>query len=160
MTLINGAKNIKNARRFYITITMLGIGAWIMSKVLIGIVLVLLAVSYYLYSQNQILQANNSSLESAVATQEEAIKSIQEEFELQTKQLQDLTVKSQAAQRELSRYTQFIQNYELASKILADPIEMERKINNGTKHIMEDIEKLSGTVDSLDNGLQLQSTSD
>jgi|TARA_A100001518_G_C1203209_1_gene46425 type II secretory pathway pseudopilin PulG len=139
---------------------MLGIGAWIMSKVLIGIVLVLLAVSYYLYSQNQILQANNSSLESAVATQEEAIKSIQEEFELQTKQLQDLTVKSQAAQRELSRYTQFIQNYELASKILADPIEMERKINNGTKHIMEDIEKLSGTVDSLDNGLQLQSTSD
>ena len=55
--------------------------------------------------------------------------------------------------------TQFIQNYELASKILADPVEMERKINNGTKHIMEDIEKLSTTVDNLDAGLQLQSTS-
>ena len=131
-----------------------------MSKVLLGAVAVLLAVSYYLFSQNQILQANNASLESAVATQEEAIKSIQQDFELQTQQLQDLTVKSQAAQRELSRYTQFIQNYELASKILADPLEMERKINNGTKHIMEDIEKLSGTVDSLDDGLQLQSTSD
>ena len=131
-----------------------------MSKVLLGVVAVLLAVSYYLFSQNQILQANNASLESAVATQEEAIKSIQKDFELQTQQLQDLTVKSQAAQRELSRYTQFIQNYELASKILADPLEMERKINNGTKHIMEDIEKLSGTVDSLDDGLQLQSTSD
>ena len=131
-----------------------------MSKVLLGVVAVLLAISYYLFSQNQILQANNASLESAVATQEEAIKSIQKDFELQTQQLQDLTVKSQAAQRELSRYTQFIQNYELASKILADPLEMERKINNGTKHIMEDIEKLSGTVDSLDDGLQLQSTSD
>ena len=131
-----------------------------MSKVLLGVVAVLLAITYYLFSQNQILQANNSSLESAVATQEEAIKSIQADFELQTQQLQDLTVKSQAAQRELSRYTQFIQNYELASKILADPLEMERKINNGTKHIMEDIEKLSGTVDSLDDGLQLQSTSD
>ena len=131
-----------------------------MSKVLLGVVAVLLAVSYYLFSQNQILQANNASLESAVATQEEAIKSIQKDFELQTQQLQDLTVKSQAAQRELSRYTQFIQNYELASIILADPLEMERKINNGTKHIMEDIEKLSGTVDSLDDGLQLQSTSD
>ena len=131
-----------------------------MSKVLLGVVAVLLAVSYYLFSQNQILQANNASLESAVATQEEAIKSIQQDFEVQTQQLQDLTVKSQAAQRELSRYTQFIQNYELASKILADPLEMERKINNGTKHIMEDIEKLSGTVDSLDDGLQLQSTSD
>ena len=130
-----------------------------MSKVLLGVVAVLLAISYYLFSQNQILQANNASLESAVATQEEAIKSIQQDFELQTQQLQDLTVKSQAAQRELSRYTQFIQNYELASKILADPLEMERKINNGTKHIMEDIEKLSGTVDSLDDGLQLQSPS-
>jgi|TARA_R100000005_G_C4924319_1_gene156170 type II secretory pathway pseudopilin PulG len=130
-----------------------------MSKVLLGIVAVLLAISYYLYSQNQILQANNVALESAVATQEEAIKSIQADFELQTQQLQDLSVKSQIAQRELNRYTQFIQNYELASKILADPVEMQRKINNGTKHIMEDIEKISTTVDGLDNGLQLQSTS-
>ena len=130
-----------------------------MSKVLVGIVLVLLAISYYLYNQNQILQSNNIALEGAIATQEEAIKSIQADFELQTQQLQDLNVKSQKAQRELNRYTQFIQNYELASKILADPVEMERKINNGTKHIMEDIEKLSTTVDNLDDGLQLQSTS-
>ena len=130
-----------------------------MSKVLIGIVLVLLVISYYLYNQNQILQSNNIALEGAIATQEEAIKSIQADFELQTQQLQDLNVKSQKAQRELNRYTQFIQNYELASKILADPVEMERKINNGTKHIMEDIEKLSTTVDNLDDGLQLQSTS-
>ena len=129
-----------------------------MQQILLGIVLILGLASYYFYSQNQILQANNAALEGAVATQEEAIKSLQQDFELQTQQLQDLSIKSQAAQRELNRYTQFIQNYELASKILADPVEMERKINNGTKHIMEDIEKLSTTVDSLDNGLQLQPT--
>ena len=140
-------------------ITTLGVGVWIMSKVLLGVVAVLLAVSYYLYSQNQILQTNNAVLEGAVATQEEAIKSIQADFELQTQQLQDLNVKSQKAQRELSRYTQFIQNYELASKILADPVEMERKINNGTKHIMENIEQISSTIDGLDSGLQLQPTS-
>ena len=131
-----------------------------MSKVLLGVVAVLLAVSYYLFNQNQILQTNNAVLEGAVATQEEAIKSIQEDFELQTQQLQDLTIKSQVAQRELNRYTQFIQNYELSSKILADPVEMERKINNGTKHIMENIEQISGAIDSLDDGLQLQFTSD
>ena len=130
-----------------------------MSKVLLGVVAVLLAVSYYLYSQNQILQTNNAVLEGAVATQEEAIKSIQADFELQTQQLQDLSLKSQKAQRELSRYTQFIQNYELASKILADPVEMERKINNGTKHIMENIEQISSTIDGLDSGLQLQPNS-
>ena len=131
-----------------------------MSKVLLGVVAVLLAVSYYLFNQNQILQTNNAVLEGAVATQEEAIKSIQEDFELQTQQLQDLTIKSQVAQRELNRYTQFIQNYELSSKILADPVEMERKINNGTKHFMENIEQISGAIDSLDDGLQLQPTSD
>ena len=130
-----------------------------MQQVLIGIIIVLAAASYYFFSQNQILQANNAVLEGAVATQEEAIKSIQADFELQTQQLQDLTVKSQAAQRELNRYTQFIQNYELTAKILTDPKEMERKINNGTKHIMEDIEKISGTVDDLDDGLQLQPNS-
>ena len=130
-----------------------------MSKVLIGVILVLSLVTYYFYSQNQILVANNSQLENAVATQEEAIKSIQADFELQTQQLQELSVKSQKAQRELNRYTQFIQNYELASKILADPVEMERKINNGTKHIMENIEQISSTIDGLDNGLQLQPTS-
>ncbi len=128
-----------------------------MSKVLLGVVGVLLLGLYYFYSQNQILVANNSELKNAVSTQEETIKSLQKDFELQTKQLQDLTVKSQVAQRELNRYTQFIQNYELASKILTDPKEMERKINNGTKHIMEDIEQISITVDDLDNGLQLQS---
>ena len=130
-----------------------------MQQVLIRIIIVLAVASYYFFSQNQILQANNAVLEGAVATQEEAIKSIQADFELQTQQLQDLTVKSQAAQKELNRYTQFIQNYELTAKILTDPTEMERKINNGTKHIMEDIEKISGTVDDLDDGLQLQPNS-
>jgi len=129
-------------------------------QIFIGIILMLGFATYYFYSQNQILSANNAALEGAVATQEEAIATIQADFELQTQQLQDLTVKSQAAQKELNRYTQFIQNYELASEILADPVKMERKINNGTKHIMENIEQISSDVDGLDNGLQLQSSSD
>ena len=131
-----------------------------MQQIFIGIILMLGLATYYFYSQNQILQANNSALEGAVATQEEAIKTMQADFELQTQQLQNLTLKSQAAQRELNRYTQFIQNYELTAKILADPTEMQRKINNGTKHIMENIEQISSVVDDLDDGLQLQSTTD
>lgn len=130
-----------------------------MQQLLIGIILALGLASYYFYSQNQILQANNSALEGAVATQEEAIKTIQADFEMQAQQMQDLTIKSQEAQRELNRYTQFIQNYELTAKILNDPIEMQRKINNGTKHIMENIEQISSDVDDLDSGLQLQPNS-
>ena len=129
-----------------------------MSKIFLGVIGVLIIATYYFYSQNQILVANNSALENAITMQEDTIKSLEKEFELQTKQLKDLTIKSQAAQRELNRYTQFIQNYELTAKILSDPVEMERKINNGTKHIMEDIEQISITIDDLDDGLQLQSS--
>lgn len=130
-----------------------------MNQLFIGIILVLSLGSYYLYQQNQTLTANNLQLEGAIATQEEAIAALEADFTLQTEQLQTMTKKSQAAQRELNRYTQFIQNYELTAKILSDPVEMQRKINNGTKHIMEDIEKLSDTVDNLDDGLQLQPNS-
>lgn len=130
-----------------------------MNQLYIGIILVLGLGSYYLYQQNQVLTANNIQLEGAIATQEEAMSAMKEDFSLQTEQLQLMTAKSQAAQRELNRYTQFIQNYKLTAKILENPVEMERKINNGTKHIMEDIEKLSDTVDNLDDGLQLQPNS-
>ena len=130
-----------------------------MNQLYIGIILVLGIGSFYLYQQNQVLTANNMQLAGAVATQEEAIAAMKEDFTLQAEQLQVMTQKSQAAQRELNRYTQFIQNYQLTAKILENPVDMERKINNGTKHIMEDIEKLSDTVDNLDDGLQLQPNS-
>ena len=130
-----------------------------MNQLYIGIIIILGLGSYYLYQQNQVLTANNMQLEGAIATQEEAIASMKEDFTLQAEQLQVMTQKSQAAQRELNRYTQFIQNYQLTAKILENPEEMQRKINNGTKHIMEDIEKLSDTIDNLDDGLQLQSNS-
>ena len=128
-----------------------------MNQFLIGIIIVLGLGGYWLYNENVTLKANNLALEGAIATQQEALESIQDDFKLQTEQMQIMTQKSQAAQRELNRYSEFIRNYELSAKIMGDPVEMQRKINNGTKHIMEDIEELSNVVDDLDDGLQLQS---
>ena len=129
-----------------------------MNQVFIGIIIVLGLGSYWLYNENVTLKANNAALEGAVETQKVAMETIRNDFELQTTQLKELTIKSQKAERELNRYTQFIKDYKLTAKILEDPVEMQRKINNGTKHIFEDIEKLSSTVDNLDDGLQLQPT--
>lgn len=129
-----------------------------MNQILIALVLILGGASYWLYSENEVLKANNLKLEGAIATQEEAIATMEKDFTLQTNQLQEMTLKSQSIQRELLRYSNFIKDYKLTAKILEDPVEMERKINNGTKHAFEDIEKLSATVDDLDDGLQLQST--
>ena len=130
-----------------------------MNQFLIGIIIVLGLGGYWLYNENVTLKANNLALEGAVATQQEALETMTNDFALQTQQLNKMTVKSQQAQRELNRYSEFIRNYELSAKIMGDPVEMQRKINNGTKHIMEDIEKLSVVVDDLDDGLQLQPNS-
>ena len=130
-----------------------------MNQFLIGIIIVLGLGGYWLYNENVTLKANNLALEGAVATQQEALETMTNDFALQTQQLNEMTVKSQQAQRELNRYSEFIRNYELSAKIMGDPVEMQRKINNGTKHIMEDIENLSGVVDDLDDGLQLQPNS-
>ena len=131
-----------------------------MQQFLLALLLVLGGLSYYLWNENGVLKENNAKLEIAIQTQEEAIATLQNDFALQSTQLNEMTVKSQQAQRELNRYSEFIRNYELSAKIMGDPVEMQRKINNGTKHIMEDIEKLSTIVDDLDDGLQLQSTPD
>ena len=131
-----------------------------MQQFLLALLLVLGGLSYYLWNENGVLKENNAKLEVAIQTQEEAINNLQNDFALQTTQLNEMTVKSQAAQRELNSYHEFIRNYELSDKIMNDPVEMQRKINNGTKHIMEDIEGLSVVVDDLDDGLQLQSNSD
>ena len=130
-----------------------------MNQFLIGIIIVLGLGGYWLYQENVTLKANNIALEGAVATQQEALDVMTNHFKLQTEQLQEMTLKSQAAQRELNRYSEFIRNYELSAKIMGDPVEMQRKINNGTKHIMEDIEALSVIVDDIDDGLQLQPNS-
>ena len=131
-----------------------------MQQFLLALLLVLGGLSYYLWNENGILKENNARLEIAIETQEEAIATLQSDFALQSTQLNEMTVKSQQAQRELNRYSEFIRNYELSAKIMGDPVEMQSKINNGTKHIMEDIEKLSSIVDDLDDGLQLQSAPD
>ena len=127
-----------------------------MNQMLLAFCLVLGGTSYWLYTENETLKANNAKLEGAIATQEEAIATMQADFTLQTEALQAQTLRSQEIQRELNRYSDFIKNYKLTAKILEDPVEMERKINNGTKHAFENIEKLSATVDDLDDGLQLQ----
>jgi hypothetical protein len=129
-----------------------------MNQFLFGIILLLGGFSYYIWNENITLQENNLKLENAVATQKEAIESLQADFKLQSESLIEITLKQQAAERELNRYSEFIRNYQLTAKILENPVEMQRKINNGTKHIMEDIEKISGTIDDLDDGLQLQSS--
>jgi Tfp pilus assembly protein PilE len=128
-----------------------------MNQLLIGIIIVLSLGSYYLYNQNQVLQANNAQLETAVATQEEAIATMQNDFALQTAQLGELQKKSQEAQKEMNRYLDIFKRHNLTKLAAAKPGLLEPRINNGTKNVFDSIEEISRTIDSLDNGVELQS---
>lgn len=128
-----------------------------MNQFFMALCLVLGLSSYYLYNQNQILQANNAQLETAVATQEEAIATMQNDFALQTAQLGELQRKSQEAQKEMNRYLDIFKRHNLTKLAAAKPGLLEPRINNGTKNVFESIEEISRTIDSLDNDVELQS---
>jgi hypothetical protein len=128
-----------------------------MNQLYIGIIIVLGLGSYYLYQQNQVLTANNMALESAVATQEEAIKTMQNDFTLQTQQLGELQKKSQEAQIEMNRYLDIFKRHNLTKLAAAKPGLLEPRINKGTKNVFDSIEEISRTIDSLDDGIELQS---
>ena len=129
-----------------------------MSKVLIGIILVMSLITFYLYNQNKVLSANNLALEGAVATQEEAIKSLQNDFTLQTNSLLELQGKNQAIQQEMSRYLDIFKRHNLTKLAAAKPGLIEPRVNKGTKDVFDSIEEDSRNIDSLDDGLQLQSS--
>jgi len=128
-----------------------------MNQFFMAIILVLGLGSYYLYQQNQVLTANNMALESAVATQEEAIKTMQNDFALQTQQLGELQKKSQEAQMEMNRYLDIFKRHNLTKLAAAKPGLLEPRINKGTKNVFDSIEEISRTIDSLDDGIELQS---
>lgn len=131
-----------------------------MNQLLIGIILVLGLGGYWLYNENVTLKANNLALEGAVATQEAAMKNMQNDFALQTTQLNDLQKKSQEAQKEMNRYLDIFKRHNLTKLAAAKPGLLEPKINNGTKNVFDSIEEISRTIDSLDNGVELQSNPD
>tara|TARA_R100000951_G_scaffold18870_2_gene15517 strand:+ start:1182 stop:1577 length:396 start_codon:yes stop_codon:yes gene_type:complete len=129
-----------------------------MSKVLIGIIIVMTTITYYLYTQNKVLSANNIALESAVATQEEAIASLQKDFALQTSSLLDLQSRNQQIQQEMTRYLDIFKRHNLTKLAAAKPGLIEPRVNKGTKDVFDSIEEDSRNIDSLDDGLQLQSS--
>ena len=127
-----------------------------MSKILIGIIAVMSLITIFLYNQNKTLTANNLALEGAVATQEEAIQSLQNDFQLQTTSLLELQNRNQEIQKEMSRYLDIFKRHNLSKLAAAKPGLIEPRINKGTKDVFDSIEEDSRNIDSLDDGLQLQ----
>lgn len=128
-----------------------------MQQFLLALVVVFGLSSYYLYTQNKILSTNNALLEGAVETQKETIATIQKDFALQASSLLELQGRNQEIQQEMTRYLDIFKRHNLTKLAAAKPGLIEPRVNKGTKDVFDSIEEDSRNIDSLDDGLQLQS---
>jgi hypothetical protein len=130
-----------------------------MSKILIGVILVMGITGYFLWSENSRLSALNQAFELRDQEQKLAIESLQNDFKLQTEGLLDIQSKNQAIEVEMTRYLDIFKRHNLTKLAAAKPGLLEPKVNKGTKNVFNSIEEASRNIDSLDDGLQLQSVS-
>ncbi len=128
-----------------------------MSKIFLGVIVVLLSITGFLYYQNQRLSSLNQAFELRDQEQKAAIDSLRNDFNLQTEGLLQLQSKNQQIEAEMSRYLDIFKRHNLSKLAAAKPGLIETRVNNGTKEVFESIQEDSRNIDSLDNGLQLQS---
>ena len=128
-----------------------------MSKIFLGIIVILIAITGVLYFQNQRLSSLNQAFELRDQEQRAAIETLQSDFQMQTQGLLNLQSKNQEIEAEINRYLDIFKRHNLSKLAAAKPNLIETRVNNGTKEVFESIEQDSRNIDSLDDGLQLQS---
>lgn len=129
-----------------------------MYQFLLAIILSLGLSTWWLWNENATLTQNNAKLESAVAMQEEAITSLQNDFTLQTGKLNELQLKSQEAQKEMNRYLDIFKRHSLTKLAAAKPGLIEPRVNKATKEVFDGIEQDSRDIDAADDGIIVQPT--
>ena len=122
-----------------------------MSKVLIGIILVMGIGSYFLYNQYETVKAENVALTFAVEEQKKTIEVIKENFERQGKALNNLTARNAEIEGEMTRYLDIFKRHNLNKLAIAKPGLIEKRVNDGTKKVFETIEEDSKSLDNLDD---------
>ena len=130
-----------------------------MSKIFIGIIFTLGLFTLFLWNENSKLAELNQAFELRDKEQKLALETVQNDFALQTSSLKDLQSKNNAIELEMSRYLDIFKRHNLTKLANAKPSLIETRVNNGTKKVFDGIEADSRRIDSLDDGLQLQSDS-
>ena len=122
-----------------------------MQQMLIGVILVLGMGSYYLYTQNQTLSANNLALEYAVEEQKATMNAIRENFEKQTAALQNMTRKNAEIEEDKERHLSILSKHNFERLATVKPGLMENRFNNGTVEVIEGIENDTKDISNLES---------
>ena len=122
-----------------------------MSKILIGVIVVMGLGGYFLYNKNIELQRLNTAYEVRDAEQREAIAAIQEQMETSQKALRGLQVQNQQYEAEMSEYLDIFRRHNLAKLASAKPGMIEKRANDRTKEVFDAIEADSKRISSLND---------
>ena len=119
-----------------------------MSKILIGVIVVMGIGSYFLWSQVQHLTELNKAFEVRNAEQ---IAAQQEQFVKQTTALNNLTKKNQEVEADMNRYLDIFRRHNLTKLAAAKPGLIEPRMNKATKEVFDGIENDSNLISNLNN---------
>jgi len=118
-----------------------------LSLILGGLLIATAAGSFYYidYLQDQIatLKANQIILETKVAEQNEAIENYLDNQQKVQTQLVSLEKEKQAAMRDVNKLRKTFSNLDLDESALANPEDLQNRINRGSKRVLETLEKLT-----------------
>ena len=129
-----------------------------MNQLFIGIILVMGFLGYGLYIENENLKKVNAAYELRDAEQDAAINQLQGDLELQGAGLQEMTKRNAEIQGEMNRYLDVFKRHNLSRLAAAKPGLIEPRANKATMEVFNGIEEDSRNIDSLDDGVQLQSS--
>ena len=122
-----------------------------MSKILIGIIVVMGIGSYFLWSQVQHLTELNKAFEVRNAEQIATIAAQQEQFVKQTTALNNLSKKNQEIEADMNRYLDIFRRHNLTKLAAAKPGLIEPRMNKATKEVFDGIENDSNLISNLNN---------
>ena len=122
-----------------------------MSKVLIGIIVVMGLGGWFLWNENQELNKLNLAYEVKFEEQERTLQAVQQNLESTAKNLQNLQVKNQAYEAEMSEYLDIFRRHNIAKLASAKPGMIEKSANETTKEVFDEIENISNNISSLND---------
>ena len=122
-----------------------------MSKILIGVIVIMGLGGYFLYNKNIELQKLNAAYQVRDAEQREALAAVQENLQKTTKALTGLQVKNQQYEAEMTEYLDIFRRHNIAKLASAKPGMIELRFNNATKEVFDGIEKDSARISSLND---------
>ena len=119
-----------------------------LAGILLVVIMVMGGVGYWYYNDTQarmaILQENNAKLETAVATNEQALASLQADYASAQNEINSLNAAYTAIRRQNQALADKLQQIDLTAAAIANAEGIERAVNRGTENAGRCFELLSG----------------